>query len=327
MTNTKSVVFLYSGQGSQYFHMGRDLYQANTQFRSHVDRLDQLAHERLGVSVTSIIFDESKSKGDRFDHPSYTCVGIFIMERAISLLLNDMGIYPDYVLGSSMGMYAAACQSDCIDEETAINLLLDQSEVFTSSGSAGTMIAILDSPNNINNHPVLARHTEIAAINFKSHYVVAVQAGDFETVIEYLEKNEMLYQEISVSFPYHSRWIDSVESPYIQRFENYTYNSPKTPLICCAQKGPLTEIDAVKFWNTARLPIEFPKTIQYLESQGSHTYIDVGPSGTLSVFLKRLLPSAAESTYCSVLTPYENAVANLQAIMEKSSLSTASSNI
>ncbi len=315
MTKPKSVVFLYSGQGSHYYHMGRDLYQANAQFRSHIHRLDQLAYERLGVSIKDIVFDEAKSKGDCFDNCSYTCIGIFMMERALSLLLNDMGIYPDYVLGASMGTYAAACQAGCIDEKTAINLLLDQAEVMTSYGPAGSMIAILDSPDNLYNHPILVRHTEVAAINFQSHYVVAVPESDCKTVINYLNENELIYQEIAVSLPYHSSWIDSAKPMYIRRFENYNYRPPQTPLICCAQKGPLAEIDADKFWCTARMPIEFPETVRYMESVGSHTYIDVGPSGTLAVFLKRLLPSDSESDFYSVLTPYENALKNLDSIV------------
>lgn len=323
--NNKSVVFLYSGQGSHYFQMGRDLYRAEASFRHHLDRLDRLANMRVGVSVVDMIYDESKSKGARFDHGAYTSLAIFMIERALSLFLNEKGIQPDFVLGSSMGTYAAACQAGCYDEETAMDLVLSQAELLTVYCDRGNMIAILDAPENFNQHPVLAEYTEIAAVNFQSHYVVAVPASDCERVLEYLAEKEMVYQEIPVSIAYHSRWIDSAKSVYIQRFSKREFKSPAIPLICCADMGPLANISAESFWRTARLPIEFPKTIQYLESCGPHTYVDVGPSGTLATFLKRLLPLGSGSDFYSILTPYDNAVKNLNTVVSSLSSSPVSS--
>ncbi|XOS93736.1 acyltransferase domain-containing protein [Brevibacillus laterosporus] len=55
-----SIVFMYSGQGSQYYQMGRALFEQNNIFRSYMYELDAKVRELIGVSVRSELYEINK---------------------------------------------------------------------------------------------------------------------------------------------------------------------------------------------------------------------------------------------------------------------------
>ncbi|MFL0799602.1 MAG: acyltransferase domain-containing protein [Agarilytica sp.] len=314
MSNGRKVVFMYSGQGSHYYQMGRDLYHNNASFRAHFRRLDALAFARLGVSMVDILFDETKLKTDVFNKSAFTNTGIFLIERSLSLVFEENSLVPDYVLGASMGTFAAACQAGCFDEETALDVLLSQSSALEQSAQPGLMIAIMDAPEQFFDHPFLVERSDIASVNFQSHYVIALPREYHDDVVRYLQDKGLVYQELAVEYPYHSRWIERAEGAYRNLMSHFTFNKPSIPLVCCAQEGELPELTIDALWKIARQPIEFKNTINFLERSGEYDYVDLGPAGTLATFLKYLLPKASHSKFYPIITPYEKAQENLDVI-------------
>ncbi len=314
MSNGRQVVFMYSGQGSHYYQMGRDLYQYNASFRAHFRRLDALAFARLGVSMVDILFDEAKLKTDVFSNSAFTNTGIFLIERSLSLVFEENGLVPDYVLGASMGTFAAACHAGCFDEETALDVLLTQSGALEQQAQSGLMIAIMDAPEQFRDHSFLVERSDIASVNFQSHYVIALPSEHRDEVVRYLQDNGLVYQELAVEYPYHSRWIECAEDAYRKMMSSFTFRKPTIPLICCAQIGELPELTIDALWKIARQPIAFKDTVNLLERSGDYDYVDLGPAGTLATFLKYLLPKSSQSKFYPTVTPYEKAQENLDLI-------------
>ena len=85
-------VFMFSGQGSQYFHMGRSLYDGNDTFRGWMDRLDDVARQCAGTSVTQALYSDARGKGEPFDRLSLTHPAIFMVEYSLTQTLMDEGI-------------------------------------------------------------------------------------------------------------------------------------------------------------------------------------------------------------------------------------------
>ncbi|MBZ5525861.1 MAG: acyltransferase domain-containing protein, partial [Acidobacteriia bacterium] len=108
-------VFMFSGQGSQYFQMGRGLYDNNKTFREWMIRLDGIARDLCGRSVIEALYSDAQRRADPFERTLLTHPAIFMVEYSLAQSLICSGVLPDMVLGVSLGSFAAAAVAGFID--------------------------------------------------------------------------------------------------------------------------------------------------------------------------------------------------------------------
>jgi len=307
-------VFMFSGQGSQYFHMGRALYEGNDTFREWMIELDDIARGASGRSVIEALYSDARGRGDQFDRTLLTHPAIFMVEYSLAQSLMRAGVWPDIVLGVSLGSFAAAAVAGFIGVEDALTAVMRQATALEECCEPGGMIAVLADPA-LFAEDFLSGRGELAAVNFSSHFVVSARRAELETIEAALRKRNIGYQRLPVSVPFHSQWIDSAKAPFASFMRSIRYRPGRLPLACCDQTAILSELSDDYFWNVVRRPIRFRETTARLEQQGARRYIDVGPSGTLATFLKYVMPATTKSTAHAVLTPYGFDRKNLAAVL------------
>jgi len=305
-------VFMFSGQGSQYYQMAQQLYEENGAFRGWMTRLDNLAYEISGRRVVPEIYGRPKS--EVFDRLVFTHPAIFMVEYSLAQCLILEGIEPDIVLGASLGSFAAAVIGGCVRVEHAIRAVVKQAEVFERCCEAGGMIAIVSDPA-LYREPFLAERSELAGVNFSGHFAVAARSRDLETIEADLRERDITYQRLPLGFAFHSRWIESAHEPFNALMRPLPTTRGTLPLACCERASLLGGLSDNYFWNVARNPIRFMETLALLERSGPHRYIDVGPAGTLATFAKYGLPKTSASTVHPIITPYGNDTKNLNALL------------
>src|SRR5689334_11416654 len=87
----KKTVFLFSGQGSQYAGMGKELFQQDRIFRRWMLSLDELTRVGIGTSVLSLLYEQPASQSGAFDRTPYTHPAIFMVEYALARTLMEQG--------------------------------------------------------------------------------------------------------------------------------------------------------------------------------------------------------------------------------------------
>ncbi|MCP4134816.1 MAG: ACP S-malonyltransferase [bacterium] len=301
---SKPVIFMYSGQGSQLYHMGHELYEKEPVYRKWMEKLDGMARDIMGEPVLSSMYDKSKKKSDMFDHLRYSHPAIFMTEYALTRLLMENGIEPDFVLGTSMGEFASAAVSGVLSLEETLEAVIKQAEVLEANCEKGGMIAILKSPSLYTSEPLLSQHSELAGINFDEHFVIAGNSEPLGEIESYLRQEEILYQALPVNIGFHSPAIDTGKSIYVDYLKQKKFKKPEIEFISCSRAAILKELSDDYFWEIARKPIEFQKTVMALEEKGAYTYIDLGPSGTLTNFVKYNLGPESGSTSLAFLNPF-----------------------
>jgi acyl transferase domain-containing protein len=307
-------VFMFSGQGSQYFQMGRELFDNNVCFRGWMTRLDEVARQSLGMSVVEAVYSDGRSKSDPFLRTLLSHPAIFMVEYSVAQSLVQAGIRPDRVLGVSMGAFAAAAVAGFIDTEDALTAVIRQATAFEECCEPGGMIAVLEDAA-LFGEDFLSGRSELVAVNGSSHFVVSARQADLAYIEVALRKRKMNYQPLPVSFPFHSSWISKAEAPFASFMRSIRCKQGRLPLVCCDQTAILFDLSADYFWNVVRHPIRFRETTARLEQQGAHRYIDVGPAGTLATFLKYGMPATTKSTVHAILTPFGLDQNNLAALM------------
>jgi len=305
---------MFSGQGSQYFQMGRELFNQNNTFRQWMLRQDEIARRSCGLSVVEALYSDGRGKGDPFDRTLLTHPAIFMVEYSLAQTLIQAGIRPDMVLGVSLGSFAAAAVAGVIGVEDALAVVIRQAIAFEENCGPGGMTAILASPT-LFAQDFLSAGSELAAVNFSSHFVISARQRELGEIEAVLRRRDVSYQRLPVSFPFHSQWIEKAEAPFLSSTRSIQCKGGQLPLICCDQMATVSGVSADYFWNVVRRPIRFRETTARLEQEGAHRYIDVGPAGTLATFLKYGLPATTSSTVHAILTPFGFDQKNLAALM------------
>lgn len=307
------IVFMFSGQGSQYFNMGKALYEGDETFRDWMVRLDGIARRISGRSVSEALYSAERGRGEPFDGLLLSHPAIFMVEYSLAQSLMHAGVRPDMVLGVSMGSFAAAAVAGFIGVEDALTAVIQQATALEERGEPGGMIAILADPA-LFNEDFLSAHSELAAVNFSSHFVVAARQAELAGIEAVLKKSNVTHQRLPVSFAFHSRWIDEAKAPFVSFMRTIRWGQNRLPMVCCDRTEVLSGLSDEYFWDVVRHPIRFRETIARLEQEGAYRYVDVGPAGTLATFLKYVLPATTKSTVHSILTPFGVDRKNLAAV-------------
>lgn len=306
-------VFAFSGQGSQYFQMGLELHTRDVPFRALMVRMDELVRDLSGLSVLDAIYDPSRTKAEAFDQLALTHPAIFMIEWATAQLLIRRGVVPSMVLGASLGTMTAAALAGCMSWEQALTSIVRQAQVVEAHGLRGGMIAVLAQPDVLRDEELQGR-CELAARNFRNHFVLSAPQRELGVVEAALRRREATFQRLPVPFPFHSSWFDGVRTRLHAAAGPATVLAAQLPVACCAAVDVLAQLPVDHFWTVARRPIEFAALIAKLEAQGSYRYVDVGPAGTLATFLRYALPPSTRSRIFPTLTPFGRDIRNLEAV-------------
>jgi bacillaene synthase trans-acting acyltransferase len=199
------IVFMFAGQGSQYFQMGRGLYESGGTFARWMKYLDTFVLETFGRSVLKALYGDHE-KSDPFVDTPLSHPAIFMVEVALAYELIERGIYPDMTLGVSMGSFAAAAVAGNLRVEDALTLVVRQADALVDHCSEGGMIAVL-AKAHLYQQESLRRYSVIAAYNFESHFALSA----LTTFLKYLLPANVGSSFYSVLTPY-GRDLDNLSS-------------------------------------------------------------------------------------------------------------------
>ena len=306
------VIFMFSGQGSQYRQMGRALYESQPCFREWLLKGDQLVQDMVSLSVLEEMYTPENPNDDTFNQIIFTYPAVFLVEYALAQLLLQRGIRPDYVLGVSMGSFAALAVAGVLSFEQALQAVINQAVCFETYCQTGNMIAILNRPTMFSQTPWLYQQSALAGINFNKHFVIATPHTNWPEIRHMLKQTSTVAQKLSVSHAFHSPWIDAAEHASGCFLQNLSYHTAQIPFICCSNSTEMMNIPKNYLWNVIREPIQFQKTITDLEANHAWRYLDLGPSGTLATFVKYNLAPASMSDFFMIMTPAGQELRNLE---------------
>lgn len=299
---------MYSGQGSQYYQMGKLLFDQNKLFRKYFEETDLAS----GLSIIKNLYDENNKKSLPFLDLAFSHPAIFIIEYAMSQVLLDNNIKPDKVLGTSVGEFAAAVQAGILTFQDALELVIHQAKCIKDIPEGG-MIAILEDVDLFESKAYLKELSQLAGINFQKNFVIAAEKQNIKKIEESLRRDKLTFHILPVKYPFHSSYIDPAKNIFLSK--ECSLSQANIPLVSCVDSSSLYSLTPQHFWDIVRLPIQFQKTIQKLEAESSAIYIDLGPSGTLATSVKYNLQPDSNSKFFPILTPFGNDVSLFEKVI------------
>ena len=320
---------MFSGQGSQYYHMGRELFAHHPVFRKWMLKLNKITQEVSGYSVIDRLYDEKKRVGASFDGTLYTHPAIFMVEYAMARVLIEEGIEPEFVLGTSLGEFAAAAVAGVSEVGELLESVIRQAHAFELHCPKGGMLAVIHDFSLFQEIPLIYDNSELASINFDSHFVISGKTDKLKVIEEFLNSKSIACMLLPVSHAFHSSLADQAASYYLDFHKNKIYLKPQIPLVSCLHGKMLTQIQKEYLWDVVRKPIKFPEAIMVLEKEKRNNlvYLDLGPGGTMANFAKHNLDISSQSEVYAVMTPFNQDLKNLAKIKEVLSWKISGNNV
>ena len=132
----KSIVFMFAGQGTHYYHMGADLFSKDLVFRQNMLRLDDIVRKECGFSVIDRLYDEEHRKTDDLTDLGTTHPAIFMTEYSLAQVMRSKGVEPDYVMGCSLGEIVALAVAGAVSAEDALRFVIKHAQTVQQLNTA-----------------------------------------------------------------------------------------------------------------------------------------------------------------------------------------------
>ncbi len=287
------VALLFTGQGSQYVGMGRQLYETCPSFRRELDRCAGLLAPHLGRPLLDVIFP-AEGMESPLGQTAYTQPALFALEYALAQLWLSWGVEPFAVLGHSLGEYVAACVAGVLTLEDALKLVVTRARLMQGLPPGGAMAAVRADEARVAEvlRPYAGR-LSIAALNGPSNTVVSGEAAALEEVLTRLQAEGASAQRLDVSHAFHSPLIEPMLDEFERAAAGAAYGAARLGVVsnltgAMASEG---ELVSAAYWRRhAREPVRFADGVRALREAGADVFIEVGPGTALLGMARRCVP-------------------------------------
>jgi amino acid adenylation domain-containing protein len=290
------VAFLFPGQGSQYVNMGRGLYQSEPVVRQAIDACSEILREPLGEDLRGVLFASPGTETEaqaKLQQTRYTQPALFVVEYALAMWWQSLGVRPVGMLGHSVGEFVAAHLAGVFGLEDGLRLVAERAALMQSMPS-GAMLAVRAPAAQIE-----ARLSEPLALAASNGPALCVVAGPHEAVAAFaklLEGERIASRALQTSHAFHSPMMEPVVAPLAAFVRKLTLSPPQIPFVSSVSGNWITAEQATSFdyWaRHLRVPVRFAEGLTTLWSDPSRVLLEAGPRATNATMAKQVAKDSA----------------------------------
>ena len=294
-----TVVFTFTGQGTLYAGLGKQLFQTYSSFRDDILRFDRIARQHGFPSFLPLVESEPQELVIDEVETVVAHVTLICVQMALYRLWISWGIAPDYAIGHSLGEYPALVAAGVLSASDAIYLVGTRAELLARDCVKGThsMLAV-KAPLHAIERTISSSSCDVACANSPVNTVVSGPNPEIDRVTESLRAEGLECIPLSIPYAFHSAQVDSWTDEFELAASRIEYQPPVIPYMSpLLQRTVLTKETGVL--NGAYLSRACRGTVNYLGAIeaareagtiGPDTHwLEVGSHPACSTFIKRTM--------------------------------------
>ncbi len=286
----QSPVFVFSGQGPQWWAMGRELLEQELVFRAKIEECDAILREFADWSlIEEMTRDESFS---RMDETAIAQPAIFALQVALAALWQSWGIRPAAVVGHSVGEVAAAHVAGMLSLREGARVIFQRGRCMDLAGENGRMIAAALTWTQAEEIVApWAGRVSIAALNSPNSITLSGDADAIEAIAAQLEERSIFCRPLRVSYAFHSHQMEPVRDELLRSLGEVE-TQPASLCLFSAVSGVEyagDDFTAGYWWRNVRMPVRFATAIDALIARGHTLFLEIGPHPALTGSLQECM--------------------------------------
>ena len=301
-TGKPKLAFLFTGQGSEYVDMGRQLYETEPTFRKTMERCDEILRPFLDVPLIELLYAHgSNPNAHLLKEMGYLQPTLFALEYSLSEMWKSWGITPNVVMGHSAGEYVAACVAGVFSLEDGLKFIASRGRLMQTRCERGAMLALsVGEKQALEIIAPFGEDVSVATINSPESVVVSGRPEAITSLQASLaEREDIDIKLLPIPLAAHSAMIEPMLPEFEKVANSITYAEPVIP-VCSNVSGKIVtdEIAGPGYWlRHLRQPVRFAEGVATLHNEGFEIFLEVGPKPALLGMARQCLPDDVDAAW------------------------------
>ncbi|MGW4048059.1 type I polyketide synthase [Streptomyces sp. NPDC004721] len=288
-------VFVYPGQGSQWWGMGRELLATSEVFRTAVDDCAAALAPYTDWSLHEVLAGEGDP--ELLERVDVVQPALFSMMVALTALWRAHGVEPAAVVGHSQGEIAAAHVAGALSLEDAALVVALRSQALPQLSGLGGMMSVSAPAERVTEllQP-WGEALSIAAVNGPSSVIVSGDADALDELLETCREQNVRARRVSVDYASHGRHVEAVREELARVLALVSPRTPEVPFYSTVTGARLDEaaFDGSYWYTNLRQTVLMEDATRALVAAGHRVFVEISPHPVLAAPIQETQESLAE---------------------------------
>ncbi len=277
------LAFVFSGQGPQWWGMGRELLKHEAVFRKTMEMCARLLSEHADWSLLQEL--DRDEAGSRLQETAIAQPAIFSLQVALAALWKSWGVEAEAIVGHSIGEIAAAQAAGVLSLDDAVRIVFYRAKCMDFPGAKGSMMAVglplVEATRSIAGYE---DRISVAAINSASSVTLSGEPGALQQISQSLIEKGIFCRFLRVDYAFHSPQMEAIKDQFLESLDGLNPQAPVVPFISTVTGKSVEgrQCDQHYWWQNVREKVRFAEAMDWLIERGANAFLEISPHPVLS---------------------------------------------